>query len=123
MVPALALDRLAREDEFRRVYREGSRFSTALLILHARPNSGIGVRLGLVVGRRFGRAVERNRLRRRLREVVRAYRQDIVRGVDLVVVPRKAAAQATHGDLREAVWSALEGVGLLHDRYERGRER
>jgi ribonuclease P protein component len=110
-----ALGRLAREDEFRRVYREGVRRANALLVVHARPNRLGTVRLGIVVGRRFGRAVRRNRLRRRLREAVRAGRRRLRGGVDLVVVPREGAAAAGLPELRAAIEDALAATGLWGD--------
>ncbi len=105
------------------MYREGSRRSTPLFVLHARPNGLGAVRLGLAVGRRFGRAVGRNRLRRRLREAVRAHSLRITTGVDLVLVPREAAAQAMYRDLRAAVSATLDAAGLLDDRLGGDRER
>ena len=69
--------------------------------------------MGVVVGRRFGRAVARNRLRRRLREAVREYSHLIRPGVDLVVVPRVVAVGATFAELRAATREALKGAGLL----------
>ncbi len=121
MVPAHALGRLAREDEFRRVYREGARRSTALLVLHVRPNGLAVVRLGVAVARRLGRAVRRNRLRRRLREAVRAHARRIGAGADLVVVARDAAVKATYDDLYVAVATALSAAGLLEERAGGGR--
>jgi ribonuclease P protein component len=114
-VPAFALGRLVREDEFRRVYREGARRATRLLVLHARPNGLDSVRLGLVVGRRFGRATRRNRLRRQLREAVRSEGRRIASSVDLVVSPRETAAGAAYSDLRAAVAAALGAAGLLDE--------
>jgi ribonuclease P protein component len=111
MASGLALGRLAREDDFRRVYREGSRRSTALLVIHTRPNALGRIRLGIVVGRRFGRAVVRNRLRRRLREAVRVHRSSIGDAVDIVIVPRDAAVLAPSAELRAAVSTALPGTG------------
>lgn len=110
-----ALGRLAREDEFRRVYREGVRRATALLVVHARPNQLGAVRVGIAVGRRFGRAVTRNRLRRRLREAVRAERRRLRGGVDLVVIPREGAAGAGLPELRVAIGEALAATGLCGD--------
>jgi ribonuclease P protein component len=113
MAPDRPLGRLARETDFRRVYRTGTRRSTALVVIHALPNPSGEVRLGLAVGRRFGRAVSRNRLRRRLREAVRAYRAAIRGGADVVLTPRDAAPRAAFGELHAAVGEALAAAGLL----------
>jgi len=61
-------------------------------------------------------------LRRRLREAVRAHYLRITTGMDLVLVPREAAARAVYTDLRAAVSNALDAAGLL-DRLggDRGR--
>lgn len=113
MAPRNALGRLRRDEEFRRVYRDGARRVGTLVVLHALPN-GLGTaRLGIAVGRRFGPAVVRNRLRRRLREAVRWHRARIDASADLVLVPRAAAADAAYADLRDGVGAALEAAGLL----------
>lgn len=101
------IGRLARADDFRRAYREGARRATPLLVIHARPNGLDVVRLGIVVSRRFGHAAARNRLRRRLREAVRAHRDVLRTGMDVVVVPNAAASAASFAGLREAVAAAL----------------
>lgn len=67
---------------------------------------GTGFRLGLVTSRRVGGAVMRNRLRRRLREIVRRHQHDLRDGVWLVIVTRPAAARATSAEL-EAEWLKL----------------
>jgi ribonuclease P protein component len=101
------LGRLSRAADFRRVYREGTRRATALLVIHILPNNLGAVRLGLAVGRRFGRAASRNLLRRRLREAVRANRSKLAAGADLVVTPRAAAAAARYPALSDAVGEAM----------------
>lgn len=126
MARTVPLGRLSREEEFRRVYREGARCAKPLLVVHARPNerdvSRAGaVRLGVVVSRRFGQAVARNRLRRRLREAVRAHAGQVRAGVDMVVVPRAAAAKAGYDALLRAVGGALAEAGLLGDAPVAGR--
>lgn len=102
-----AIGRLARADDFRRAYREGARRATPLLVIHARPNGLDAIRLGIVVSRRFGHAAARNRLRRRLREAVRARREVLRTGMDVVVVPNAAAAAASFAGLRDAIATAL----------------
>jgi ribonuclease P protein component len=113
MRPRYTVGRLTRDEEFRRVYRDGTRCTGWLVVLHTCPN-GLGtIRLGLSVGRRFGGAVARNRLRRSLREAVRRHRPQIRAGVDIVVVPRAAAAGAAYADLLDGVRAALGTAGVL----------
>jgi len=82
------------------------------LVLQTVLNSLPYSRFGLVVSRRVDlRAVGRNRVRRRLREIVR---QSPVRaGWDVVLVARPAAAGAAFGELRQAVWELERRAGLV----------
>jgi ribonuclease P protein component len=62
--------------------------------------------------RTLGGAVQRNRVRRRLRELVRERRQSIGAGWDLLLIARPEAAKASHAELREALGSLLERSGI-----------
>lgn len=112
------LGRLASEREFRRVYREGARRSSALVVIRYAPGGNRAVRLGVAVGRRFGGAVRRNRLRRRLREAARALVDRIVPGTDIVVAPKQPAAAASFAALRQSMEEALAAARLLRDQGE-----
>jgi ribonuclease P protein component len=86
--------RLLRRAEFRRVYEEGQRRSASLCTVFFRSN-GLGhSRLGITVPARVGRAVVRNRIKRRLREIFRLNRPSLPAGWDIVVNPRAQAAEA-----------------------------
>jgi ribonuclease P protein component len=63
-------------------------------------------RIGLITSKRVGGAVDRNKIRRRLREIIRADRAKLAPGFDIVVVAKSAAAQAAFDDLR-AEWLLL----------------
>ena len=72
-------------------------------------------RVGLVTSKRVGEAVVRNRVRRRLREIVRRQQHGLARGFWLVVIARPAAAAASSGALEEE-WSRLvKRAGLIDD--------
>ncbi|HKS92249.1 MAG TPA: ribonuclease P protein component [Tepidiformaceae bacterium] len=86
--------RLRKGQEFDRTYREGTVFSGPLLVLRVAPN-GLGrTRWGFAVGKRISKkAVDRNRVRRRLRELARTLA--VAEGYDVVVTARNGALEAS----------------------------
>jgi ribonuclease P protein component len=86
--------RLLRRAEFRRVYEEGQRRTASLCTVFLRSNGLPHSRLGITVPARVGRAVLRNRIKRRLREIFRLNRTSLPAGWDIVVNPRAQAAEA-----------------------------
>ena len=64
-------------------------------------------RVGLTTPRKIGVAVVRNRIRRRVREILRAAWTSVPRGVDIVVNPRQSACTREFGELRTELLSLL----------------
>jgi ribonuclease P protein component len=84
--------RLTRSAEFERVYKRGSSCANRHLVLYSFPTGATdGPRVGLSVSRRVGGAVERNRVKRVLREAVADAREELRPGQDIVVVARPPA--------------------------------
>ena len=81
--------RLSGKPRFDAVYAAGRRESRGPLLLYSLPNSLGHLRLGLSVSRRIGSAVQRNAIKRLLREAFRLLRHDLPQGYDLVIVVRR----------------------------------
>ncbi len=115
--------RLSRSGEFERVYREGSSHATRHLVVYAFPRGDDGgpPRLGVSVGRKLGGAVERNRVKRLLREAFWAAPDELAPGHDFVIVARPPAAELAERGGEQAVEEALRSV-LMEAGLARRRE-
>jgi ribonuclease P protein component len=81
-------ERIRRREEFQRVYDQGVKLHSRFCTLFLLPTGLESARLGIAATRKFGGAVERNRAKRLIRDVFR--RNKIVRGCDIVVIPKRA---------------------------------
>jgi len=96
------------------VYENGQRFSGpyfAAFLLALERESGCGPRIGFTIPRAFGKAVRRNRARRRLRELLRVRLGDIPPKWDIVVNPRRPVLDATPAELRTEVDRLIQRCG------------
>jgi len=99
--------RITKRAEYDAVYREGRRRSSREFTIFLRPNGLDICRFGWSIKKALGTAVKRNRIRRRLREILRLHRQEIEPGWDIVIHPRSSAATA------EFLWLSEELIKLL----------
>jgi ribonuclease P protein component len=105
--------RLSRSGDFERAYREGFSHSNRFMIMYAfaRPETEQGgARLGVSVERRLGSAVERNRLKRALREAFREVAGRLPHDHDFVIVARPDLARLVERKGTEGVLSCVEDV-------------
>jgi ribonuclease P protein component len=93
---------LTRASEYERVKRDGLARRGRLLTLSAIAieNSGLS-RVGFITSRRLGNAVIRNRVRRRLREIVRRHQHDLRQDFWIVLIARRDAANASYRALED----------------------
>ena len=95
--------RLRRKSDFEAAYARGRRFGNGFFAVTAKPNDIGGPRLGLAVSvKNAGNSVERNRIRRTIRESFRLHQHDLP-PVDLVVSARARAREAAGEELRTSL--------------------
>ena len=109
------LGRLLKHSDFERVYKQGRRhFSSHITVFYLRRAEGAlpdrGPRVGFTVGRVLGGAVQRNRIKRRLREAVRLRRAVLQGAVDVVINPKKSVLTVEFSVVLEEVGRALDLV-------------
>ena len=109
--------RLRANADFDRLRREGRTLLHPLLVLSILPNGLEYSRFGFAVGRRLGKAVERNRIKRRMRESVRVRLQkhEIASGWDVVLMARRPIGDASFHQVDEAIGLVLRRAGLLSE--------
>ena len=100
---------------FRRLYNKGDSCANRYLVVYCRKNGTKRNRIGLTVGAKLGHAVERNRLRRRLREIYRLNESRFRTGWDIIVVARSRAVTAEYAELEKAYLSLAAKLGLLEE--------
>jgi ribonuclease P protein component len=102
--------RLLKHADFERVYKQGRRhFSTHMTVFYLRQTEGMA-RTGFTVGRVLGGAVQRNRIKRRMRDAVRQRRAILTGPVDVVINPKKSVLKVEFSILIEEVSRAFEVI-------------
>lgn len=98
---------------FRRLYGRGKSAVNPCLAVYCRKNNLGYSRLGLTVGVKLGKAVVRNRTRRRIKEAYRIHEGAFFPGYDIVVVARVRAAHSRYRELERSLLSLADKLGLL----------
>ncbi|MFH1575755.1 MAG: ribonuclease P protein component [Candidatus Nealsonbacteria bacterium] len=113
MLPGI--NRLKKKKDFERVFRQGRGLKERFLSLKFAKNGSDATRFGFVVGQKVSRkAVIRNKVKRRLRDITKGRLADIRKGLDVVVVSGKGAETASFEDIA-AVLNHLFKTSRLTD--------
>ena len=102
--------------EFRRLYAKGKSAVNPCMAVYCRKNRLGYNRLGFTTGTKLGKAVVRNRVRRRLREVYRLNAHRLRQGYDIILVARGRTGTAAWKDLNDTFLRLCRKLDLLEER-------
>ena len=99
--------------EFRRIYAKGERAGSPRMVIYRRRNR-LGInRLGITVSTKLGKAVCRNKIRRRLKEIFRLNNDKLESGWDIVVVAKQLSRESDYRELERDFLHACKRLGLI----------
>lgn len=108
--------RLTGTRDFRRAREQGRAYRDRRLVMLVRPNGLDRSRFGFVTSGHIGRAVQRNALRRLMRETARARLAGLPAGYDIVVIATRQAVGAGYQQIDASMQALLERAGLIGER-------
>ena len=109
-------NRLKTKSDFSNLYINSKRLINNELILILKPNNCTLSRFGLSIKKKFGTAVKRNKIKRRLKESIR--RTNIIGGWDIVFIPRKNIKTKNYQQIELSIKNLLIRAGLLNKKVE-----
>lgn len=103
------METLRNSRQYRRVIEGGSREILENIAVYRIPNQSEATRIGISVTRKLGKSVQRNRIKRLLREAIRRNASLLPKGEDIVVVARRGCGDADLAELENEIRSIGEG--------------
>ena len=104
---------LKKNHEFRRLYNKGKSAATQYVVVYSKRNGRACNRIGITVGAKIGGAVQRNRVRRRLKEIYRLNESKLYSGNDIVIVARTKSRYTGYRELENSVVTLFRKLKLL----------
>ena len=119
---------LTKNYEFKRIYNKGKSAASKCVVVYCSRNGKTENRLGITVSTKLGGAVQRNRIRRRLKEIYRLNEYTLRAGYNIVIVARNRSRFAGWIELESSVISLFKRLGIANvsasagSGYTAGRE-
>jgi ribonuclease P protein component len=103
-------ERIRKRAEFQRALKTGARFQTLHFRISITPNGLSHCRLGITVAKKIGSAVQRNRIKRRVREFFRLNKDSLPGSSDLIITAREGAADLNFWQVSEELRELFRGL-------------
>lgn len=108
-----AINRLRKNEDFRKVYQKRKSMANKLLIIYISENGYEYNRVGFTVSKKVGKSVVRSRVKRLLSESYRLNDDKVVQGYDIIFVARNTSVDATYKEIESAVMHLLKKMKLI----------
>lgn len=99
--------RVKREKDFSAIFKKGQNFANRKFVVYKLEQDQPHFRVGLSVSKKLGNAVVRNQIKRRMRQVIQAYRQGLV-PTDFVVIARKGVETLDYAEIEKNLLHLLQ---------------
>ncbi|MFI3210854.1 MAG: ribonuclease P protein component [Peptostreptococcaceae bacterium] len=105
---------LRKDKEFRKVYQRGKSFANKYLVIYIMKNNLDDNRLGISVSKKIGKAIIRNKVKRRIREAYRLHIDEklTINGYDIIFIARKPSSDCSYTDIEKSVISLFKKSNL-----------
>ena len=101
--------------QFRRLYRRGKSEAGPFVAVYCQRNGMDINRLGITTGGKLGKAIVRNRIRRRIKEAYRLSGKQMKRGYDIVVVARHRSVKTDYHHIESDLLNCLKKLGIMSE--------
>ena len=110
------VNRLKKRYQFNYVYKNGTHFSASALVLYVATSKTKSIKVGFAVTKKLGKAVVRNKIRRRLREIVRNHLPKLKQNYNIIIVARDNVSDFSFEELSNQFMSlALKADIIIQD--------
>jgi len=104
---------LTKNFEFKRIYNKGKSTASKFVAVYCIKNHSMVNRLGITVSKKLGGAVQRNRIRRRIKEIYRLNESTFITGYSIIIVARQRSRYAEWNELQSSVLYLFKKLNLI----------
>ena len=114
---------LNKNHEFKRLYNKGKSAASQCVVVYCRRTGRNANRVGFTVSTKIGGAVQRNRIRRRLKEIYRLNEEKLKTGYDIVIVARIRSRYLGFHEIESSVLSLFRKLNIISDALPRSDKK